>query len=130
MKIKVKLLFLDLLGDIFGLICVGAAIASVYFLYGATANGAPWSYVLWSFGVGLFAMLIVASLNGCKQRVDYVDQLIERGYSKGEAAEAWHTADSGGLNLLRNLQRAEQLSKEIERLEATIKTANGEGDST
>ena len=129
MKTKMKILFLELLGGIFGLICVGAAIASVYFLYGATANGGPWSYVLWSFGVGLFAMLIVASLNGGKQRVDYVGQLIERGYSKGEAAEAWLTANSGGLNLLRNLQQVE-LSKEIDRLETAISTPNGEGDST
>jgi len=129
MRKTIKLLFLELLGAIFGLAWAGAAIASVYFLYGATANSAPWSYVLWSFGVGLFAMLIVASLRGCKQRVDYVDQLIERGYSKGEAAEAWHTADSGGLNLLRNLQQVE-LSKEIGRLKTAISTPNGEGDST
>jgi len=84
--------------------------------------------VLWSFGAFLIAMLIVAALNGSKHRVDYVDQLIERGYSKGEAAEAWRTASSGGLNLLRNLQQAE-LSKEIDRLEAAINTTNGEGDS-
>ena len=119
---------LELLIGMFGLICAGAAIASVYFLYGASANGAPWSYVLWSFGVGLFAMLIVASLNGCKQRVDYVDQLIVRGYSQGEAAEAWRTADSGGMNLLRNLQQSE-LSEEIDRLETAINTPNEEGDS-
>jgi len=68
------------------------------------------------------------NLNGSKHRVDYVDQLIERGYSKGEAAEAWRTADSGGLNLLRNLQQAE-LGEEIERLETTINTPNEEGDS-
>ena len=128
MKTVTKLRILELLIGIFGLICAGAAIASIYFLYGVFAKVAPWPYVLWSFGAGVIAMLIVAALNGCKHRVDYVDQLIERGYSKGEAAEAWRTADSGGLNLLRNLQQ-EELSKEIERLEVTIKTANGEGDS-
>ena len=74
-------------------------------------------------------MLIVAALNGGKQRVDYVDQLIERGYSKGKAAEAWHTADSGGLNLLLKLQQAE-LSKQINRLETAINTSNGDGDSS
>jgi hypothetical protein len=110
MKIAIKLLILKLLGGIFGLICATAAIAFVYFLYGVFAKGAPWSYVLWSFGAGVIAMLIVAALNGSKQRVDYVGQLIERGYSKGEAAEAWRTASNGGRNLLRNLQQAE-LSK-------------------
>jgi hypothetical protein len=126
---KIKLRILELLIGTSGLICAGAAIAAIYFLYGTWANDAPWSYVLWSFGAFLIAMLIVAALSGCKQRVDYVDQLIERGYSKGEAAEAWRTASSGGLNLLRNLQQAEQLSKQIDRLEATINTTNGEGDS-
>lgn len=125
---KIKLLALELLTGIFGLICATAAIASIYFLYGTWANDAPWSYPLWSFGAFLIAMLIVAALNGSRQRVDYVDQLIERGYSKGEAAEAWRTADSGGLNLLRNLQQAE-LSKEIDRLEAAINTSNEKGDS-
>ena len=125
---KIKLRFLELLIGIFGLICAGAAIAFIYFLSVAWAKVTPWSYVLWSFGAFLIAMLIVAALNGSKQRVDYVDQLIERGYSKGEAAEAWRTADSGGLNLLRNLQQTE-LSEQINRLETAINTSNGEGDS-
>lgn len=128
MKTVTKILILEFLTGIFGLICATAAIASIYFLYGVFARVAPWSYVLWSFSAGVIAMLIVASLNGCKQRVDYVDQLIERGYSKGEAAEAWHIADSGGLSLLRNLQQTE-LSKETDRLKTTISTPNGEGDS-
>ena len=126
MKTATKLRILELLIGIFGLIC--AAIASVYFLYGVFTNVAPWFYVLSSFGAGLIAMLIVVVLNGRKHRVDYVDQLIERGYSKGKAEEAWRLADSGGLNLLRNLQQTE-LSKQIDRLETAINTSNGEGDA-
>ncbi len=125
---KIKLRILELLIGIFGLTCAGAAIASIYFLYGVFAKVAPWSYVLWSFGAFLIAMLIIAALNGGRQRVDYVDQLIERGYSKGEAAEAWRTASNGGLNLLRNLQQTE-LSKQIDRLEMEIDTPNTDGDS-
>ena len=125
---KIKLLTLELLIGIFGLICVGTAIASVYFLYGVFAKVEPWSYVLWSFGAGVIAMLIVAALNGCKQRVDYVNHLIERGYSKGEAAAAWRSADSGGVNLLRNLQQTE-LSEQKDRLDTAINTPNEEGDS-
>jgi len=128
MKTKIKLLILDLLGGTCGLICAGAAIASVYFLYGAFAKISPWFYVLWSFGVGLIAMLIVAVLNGRKHRVDYVDQLFERGYSQGEAEEAWRTADSGGMNLLRNLQQS-GLSEQIDRLETAINTSNGKRGS-
>jgi hypothetical protein len=128
MKTAAKLRILELLIGVFGLICAGAAIASVYFLYEVFAKVAPWFYVLWSLGAGLIAMLIVAVLNGRKHRVNYVDQLIERGYSKGKAEEAWRTADSGGLNLLRNLQQTE-LSEQIERIETAINTSNGEGDS-
>ena len=128
MKTATKLRILELLIGIFGLICAGAAIASVYFLYGVFAKVTPWFYVLSSFGAGLIAMLIVVVLNGRKHRVDYVDQLIERGYSKGKAEEAWRLADSGGLNLLRNLQQTE-LGKQIDRLETAINTSNGEGDA-
>ncbi len=117
-----------MLGDLFGLICAGASIAAVYFLYGAFASDAPWSYVFWSIGAGFIAMLIAAAANNSWQRVDYVDQLIERGYSKGEAVEAWRTADSGGLNLLLKLQQSEP-SEQINRLESAINTSNGEGDS-
>ncbi len=126
MKITIKLLILESLIGIFGLTCAGAAIASVYFLYGVFAKVAPWFYVLWSFGAGLIAMLIVAALNGCKHRVDFVDQLMERGYAQAEAAEAWRTASNGGTNLLRNLHQAE-LSEQIDRLKTAINTSNGEG---
>ena len=128
MKITIKLLMLESLIGIFGLTCAGAAIASVYFLYGVFAKVAPWFYVLWSFGAGLIAMPIVAALNGCKHRVDFVDQLMERGYAQAEAAEAWRTASNGGTNLLRNLHQAE-LSEQIDRLKTAINTSNGEGDN-
>ena len=124
----VKLVILELFARFFGWMWIGAAMASVYFLYEVFAKVTPWFYVVWSFGAGLVAMLIVAVLNGWKHRVDYVDQLIERGYSKGEAMEAWRTADGGGLNLLRNLQQAE-LSEQIDRLEKEIDTPNQDTDS-
>ena len=125
---KIKLRILEMLIGIFGLTCAGAAIASIYFLYGVFAKVGPWSYMFWSIGAGFIAMLIVAALNNGWQRVDYVDQLIEHGYSKGEAVEACRTADGGGLNLLLNLQQAER-GKEINQLETAIDTSNGEGDS-
>ena len=128
MKTTTKLVLLELLAGTFGFACVGAAVASVYFLYEVFAKVTPWFYVVWSFGAGLVAMLIVAVLNGWKHRVDYVDQLIERGYSTGEAMEAWRTADGGGLNLLRNLQQVE-LSEQIDRLEKETDTPSQDTDS-
>jgi hypothetical protein len=41
--------------------------------------------------------------------VDYVDQLMERGYTRADATMAWEIADVGGSNLLLNLQAAERI---------------------
>lgn len=112
----------------FDLIWIGAAIALVYFLYGALANDSPWAYLSWPFAIGFSAWHIAAALKNNKQRVDYVDQLMERGYEQGEAADAWRTAKNGGLNLLCNLQQAE-LGDQINRLEKSINTSGTGGNS-
>ena len=100
-----------MLGGIFGWIWIGAAIASVYFLYAALANDAPWSGLLWSIGAGFIAKYVAAALNRNTQRLGYVDQLIKRSYTRAEATEAWHTALHGGSNLLLNLQQAEKIEE-------------------
>jgi hypothetical protein len=108
-KIKLKLVILDVLGGIFGWIWIGAAIASVYFLYGVLASAAPWSNLIWSLGVAFLAKCLSVSFNDHKQRVDYVDQLIRRGHTQTAATEAWRTALNGGLNTLLNMQQAEAI---------------------
>lgn len=106
-----KSLFLELLGGIFGWIGIGAAIGSVYFLYGALADGAPWLNLIWSTGAGFAAKYLAVALDRNKQRVDYVGQLMERGYTRAEATEAWRIASDGGLNLLLNVQQAETIAE-------------------
>ena len=125
---RTKLGFLALLAGMFDLIWIGASLAVVYFLYGALANDLPWAYLGWLFTVGFLAKLIAVALKDNKQRVDYVDQLMKRGYKQGEAAAAWRTAKNGGLNLLRNLQQAE-LGVQIKRLERSINTPGTGGNS-
>jgi hypothetical protein len=129
MKMKTKLITLGLLGGMFDLIWIGASIVLVYFLYGALANDGPWFYLSWPFAVGFIARRIAVAFKDGKQRVDYVDQLIERGYEQNDAEAAWRTAFGGGLNLLRNLQQVE-LSDEIHRLETAISTPNVGENST
>ncbi len=107
---------------------VGAAIASIYFLYLTLASTGPWSNLLWSIGAGLVARFLTVVLNRNKQRVDYVGQLMERGYAEVDAEAAWRTAAGGGTNLLRNLQQAE-MNDEIHRAEKSIDTSGTEGDS-
>jgi len=128
MKITTKLLILKWLSGIFRLICAGASIASVYLLYEVFAKVAPWSYPLCSLGAGVIAMLIAAALNGSKRRIAYMGQLTERGYPQAVAAEAWRTASSGGMNLLRHLQQTE-FYEQFDRLDPTNVTPNAGGKS-
>ena len=110
-KITTKLLILELLGGIFGWIWIGAAIASIYFLYGALANDGPWSQLFWSIGAAFIAKNLAATLNSSKEQVDYVYQLMGYGYTHEEATSAWQIAINGGSNLLLNLQQAEKIEE-------------------
>ncbi len=121
MKTTTKLLILEWLSGIFALIGAVAFITSVYFLYGVFVKVAPWPYPLWSFGAGVLALLIAAVLNRSERRMAYMGQLMQRGYRHAEAAEAWHTAFNGGMNLLRHLQQTE-LCKQIDRFQTAINT--------
>ena len=104
--IKTKLGILALLGALFEWICIGAAIASVLILYQAVANEAPAYYLLWSIGASVIAKCLAATFKGRKEQVDYVDQLVERGYTHAEAMSAWEISVNGGSNLLLKLQQA------------------------
>ena len=106
-----KLVILELIASLFGWLWIGAAIASIYFLYVALASAAPWSNLLWSIGAALIAKLLANVLNRNKQRVDYVDQLMERGYTRAAATEAFKIAINGGANLLLNLQQTDTIAQ-------------------
>jgi hypothetical protein len=110
-RIKTKLVILKLFASLFGWMWISAAIASIYFLYVALASAAPWSNLLWSIGAALIAKYLAIVLNRNKQRVDYVDQLMERGYTQAEATQAWNLTVKGGANLLLNLQQTETIAK-------------------
>ena len=90
---------------------IGAAITSIYFLYVALASAASWSNLLWSIGAGIGAKFIASVLNRNKHRVEYVDQLMKRGYTRAEATEAWKIVINGGANLLFNLQQTDTITE-------------------
>ena len=106
-----KLLVLKFLAGLFGCIWICAAIASVYFLYKASINEASISYLLGSIGAGFIARYLAATIGSGKERVDYVHQLMEHGYTRLAAASAWELANNGGLNLLLNLQQLETIAE-------------------
>ena len=107
----VKLVILELFASLFGWMWIGAAMVSVYFLYGALASAAPWSILLGSIGAGLIAKYLAVVSNRNKQRVDYVDQLMARIYTQAEANEAWKIMINGGSNLLFNLQQTDTIAE-------------------
>jgi len=82
----------------------------MYFVYDALVNDAPspWMNVFLAAGVGLVAKRLSVLFENSKMRLDYIDQLMERGHTQHGATEAWMTASKGGENLLLDLQRADQ----------------------
>ncbi len=90
---------------------LGAAIASIYFLYVALSSAASWANLIWSISAALIAKFLAVVLNRYKQRVDYVDQLVERGYTHAEATSAWEIVSKGGSNLLLNLQQTDTIAE-------------------
>lgn len=118
-----KIVFLELLGDIFWWLSIAASITAIYFLYEALAHDAPWVFLSWSIVAGLVAKQIAASIYDAKRRLDYVEQLMERCYERVDAEAAWRIAQNGGMNLLTNLRQVE-LADEIDRLESAISTPN------
>jgi hypothetical protein len=125
LKTRTKIVSLEMLYGIFAWVWIGATVVAIYFLYGALANDASWSNVLWSVAASFVSKQISAVLNANKQRLDYVDQLTERGYEQADAEAAWRTTSDGGANLLCNLQQVE-LGDEIDRLESAIATDTAE----
>jgi hypothetical protein len=87
---------LELFARLLDLIWIGASIAFVYFLYQALTQDTSWPYLGWLLGAGIISKQIAAALKVEKKRVNYVNQLIERGYEREDAESAWRIAISGG----------------------------------
>lgn len=105
---KRKLIILELLGGFFGWVCIVAGLAAIYCVYDALVNNAPWANVFWAVGIGFAGKRLAAVFEGNKMRLDYIDQLMERGHNQHDATQAWLTASNGGANLLLDLQQADQ----------------------
>lgn len=107
--IKTKLLLLGLIAGLFRWVWIGAAITSVYLLHAVLSTDAPAHYLLWSIGAGVIARNIAAIFRSSKAQVDYVDQLMTRGFTHAAATSAWEIASNGGSNLLLRLQQTENI---------------------
>jgi hypothetical protein len=125
MKTRTTLAILDWLGVAFNGIWVCAAIICVYFLYGILAASMPWAELLSPMVIGLIAKQLSSYIGETRHRLNYVDELKERGCVQAEAESAWRTSVDGGTNLLLKLQQSE-LSQEIEKLEIDIAASSGD----
>lgn len=125
MKTRTKLICLGLLGGTFWWLSIVASIAAIYFLYVALAHDALWIFLPWSVVAGLVAKQTAASIYDAKRRLDYVEQLMERGFARVDAEAAWRIAKNGGMDLLTNLRQVE-LADEIDRLESDLGIPNAE----
>jgi hypothetical protein len=125
MKTRTKLAILDWLGVAFTGLWVCAAIVCVYFLYGILAAEMPWAGLLWPMATGLIAKQLSSYIAETRHRLNYIDELKQRGYVQAGAESAWRTSVDGGTNLLLNLQQSE-LSQEIEKLEIDIAASSGD----
>jgi steroid 5-alpha reductase family enzyme len=104
---KTKLYSLNIIGSLFSCAWICAVIVSIYFLYGALTENSGWINFLLSASVGVIAYLGADRLNNSKRRLYYVNQLLERGYTRLDADAAWRTFSNGGANLLLNLHQSE-----------------------
>ena len=126
---SINFIILKVLGAIFWWLSIVASIVAIYSLYMSMSHGMPWILLCGSVIAGLVARQVTVSISGAKQRLTYVDQLMERGYVRVDAEAAWHMARNGGMNLLSNLHQVE-LGDEIDGLESAlgIQKAENKGD--
>jgi hypothetical protein len=107
MKTKAKLAVLGILSGVFNGIWIVAAVASLYFLFMILASDGPVHFLLWSLGAVLIGRNLARTFSTSRDQVEYVDQLMRRGYSEAEALGAWDILANGGANLLLNLQQTD-----------------------
>ena len=89
MKTHTKLVWLELIGGIFGLIWIGASIIAIILVILALGFGWSWWNVLWAAAVGIVAKLLLRGFMDSQRRVSYEASLMEQGISKEEAGREW-----------------------------------------
>ena len=107
---RTKLVLLDVFAIVFSWAWIAAGALALYFLYGAVSSGGSWRSMVLATIATIGAKLIADMLGQNRQRLDYINKLLRRGYSPAEACAAWRTAHGGGFNLLMSLQQSDTVS--------------------
>ena len=95
MQTKTKMVWLELIGGLFGWTWIIASLALVYFLIVAILGRGTWAHVGWSFGVGAIAKWLARGFNDNKERVAFTAALVAQGYTPEAAGDEWYARYSG-----------------------------------
>lgn len=90
MELRTKLVWLELIGGIFGWVWIVASVAALYFLVVAIFFDSPWPRFFWMFGIGVVAKWLMKGFRDNQLRVAVVAELMENGLSHEEANKEWY----------------------------------------
>jgi hypothetical protein len=89
MELRAKLVWLELVGGIFGWVWIVASVTALYCLVVAIFFDSPWSRFFWAFGIGIIAKWLAKGFRDNQLRVAFVAELMEKGLSREEASREW-----------------------------------------
>jgi hypothetical protein len=95
MQAKTKMVWLELIGGLFGWAWIIASIGFIYFLLVAIFGSSPWSRVGWALGAGVIAKWLARGFNDHKARVAFTADLMAQGYTAEAAGEEWYARYTG-----------------------------------
>jgi hypothetical protein len=95
MHTKTKLVWLELIGGLFGWVWIFASIGVVYFSALAVFRGSPWARVCWVIGIAVIAKWLARGFNDSKTRVAFVADLVAQGRSPEDAGKEWFDRYTG-----------------------------------
>jgi hypothetical protein len=100
MQTKTKMVWLELIGGLFGWVWIIASLGLVYFLAVAIFGSGTWSRVGWAFAVGAIAKWLARGFNDHKERVAFTADLVAKGYTAEAAGEEWYAQYTGQKRVL------------------------------
>jgi hypothetical protein len=111
MVIRSKLVILELAAGLFGWGWIVASLASIYFFVAAAAFEGKWSSFVVALVLAGFCKWLARGFHDNEVRVGYEEELMNWGFSRDEAFDAWLTAYSGGPDRLADLKKAKPNDK-------------------
>jgi hypothetical protein len=107
MQTRSKLIALELTAGILGWIWIIASLAVVGLAIWAVFFEGSWWNVLWAFITPGVTKWLARGFDDSKKPVWYESELVKRGYTQQQAAQAWLAVYNGGEDLLAEVKSRE-----------------------